>query len=133
MWCMGSVVAALGFSCSEACGILVLTRDGTHVPAALQGRFLTTGPPGKSLWAAFELKEKRQCNSGFLAIGIIFIEIYKLVECYKAPCMWYSHNCMCLQDHVISVSTMCGLIVTLKNSHDVPFLLCVFLFLSIVT
>ena len=24
MWCMGSVVAALGFSCSEACGILVL-------------------------------------------------------------------------------------------------------------
>ena len=44
---MGSVVAAHGLSCSAACGILV-TQPGI-VPAspALEGGFLTTGPPGK--------------------------------------------------------------------------------------
>ena len=36
-------------SCSEACGILVPWPGIKPASPALQGRFLTTGPPGKSL------------------------------------------------------------------------------------
>ena len=47
---VGSVVAAHALSCPAACGILV-PRPGIE-PAfpALEGGFLTPGPPGKS-WA----------------------------------------------------------------------------------
>ena len=46
---MSSVVAAHRVSCSAACGILV-PRPGIEPESpALQDRFLTTGPPGKSL------------------------------------------------------------------------------------
>ena len=46
---MGSVVAVHGFSCSAACRILV-SQPGIELEfPALQGRFLTTGPPGKFL------------------------------------------------------------------------------------
>ena len=43
----GSVVVARGLSCSAACGILVPRPGIEPVSPALQGRFLTTGPPGK--------------------------------------------------------------------------------------
>ena len=43
------VVAAYQFSCSVACGILVPQPGIEPMSPALQGRFLTTGPPGKSL------------------------------------------------------------------------------------
>ena len=49
LWLMGLLVAACGVSCSEARGILV-PRPGIEPSSpALQNRFLTTGPPGKSL------------------------------------------------------------------------------------
>ena len=44
---MGSVVAPLRFTCPEACGILVPQLRTEHVPPALEGKFFTTGPPGK--------------------------------------------------------------------------------------
>ena len=49
----GSVAAARRLSCPGACGILV-PRPGIE-PAfpALEGGFLTTGPPGKSLLFVF--------------------------------------------------------------------------------
>ena len=37
-----------GLSCFEACGILVPQPGIEPVSPALPGRFLTTGPPGKS-------------------------------------------------------------------------------------
>ena len=47
---LGSVVKAHGLSCSEACGILVPPRGiKLSTSPALQGGFLTTGPPEKSL------------------------------------------------------------------------------------
>ena len=46
--CAGSVVAAYGLSCPEACGILVPRPGIEPVSPALEGGFLTTGPPGKS-------------------------------------------------------------------------------------
>ena len=45
---MGSVVVASGLSCIVACRILVLQPGIEPTSSALQGRFLTTGPPGKS-------------------------------------------------------------------------------------
>ena len=49
LWHVGSVVVVCGLSCPDACRILV-PRPGTElVFPALQGRLLTTGPPGKSL------------------------------------------------------------------------------------
>ena len=49
----GSVVAVLGLSCSRTCGILVPQLGFKPTSPALQGRFLTTGPPGKPLGALF--------------------------------------------------------------------------------
>ena len=48
--CTGSVAAALWLSCSLACGDLNSpTKDENFLPSpALQGGFLTTGPPEKS-------------------------------------------------------------------------------------
>ena len=45
----GSVVAAHGFSCSVTCGILVPRPVIEPTSPALQGRFLTTGPPPEYL------------------------------------------------------------------------------------
>ena len=44
-----SIVAAPGFSCSKACEILIPQPGIELMFPALQGRFLTSGPPGKSL------------------------------------------------------------------------------------
>ena len=43
-----SLVVVPGLSCPEACGILVPRPGIEPGPPALEGRFLTTGPPGKS-------------------------------------------------------------------------------------
>ena len=44
----GSVVVACGLSCPAACGILVPRPGIEPASPALEGGFLTTGPPGKS-------------------------------------------------------------------------------------
>ena len=49
LWHTGSVVAARRHSCPVAFGILVPRPGIKPVPPALEGGFLTTGPPGKSL------------------------------------------------------------------------------------
>ena len=46
--CVGSVAVALGFSCPAACGILVPQPGIELISLALEGGFLTIGPPGKS-------------------------------------------------------------------------------------
>ena len=51
MWALehvGSVVAAHRLSCPTACGILVPPPGIEPASPALEGGFLTTGPPGKS-------------------------------------------------------------------------------------
>ena len=50
---MGSVVAACRISCPAACGILVSQPETEPASPTLQGRFLTTGPSGKSLCRCF--------------------------------------------------------------------------------
>ena len=46
--CTGSVVVAHGLRCPVACGILVPLPGIKPASSALEGGFLTTGPPGKS-------------------------------------------------------------------------------------
>ena len=46
--CMGLVAVVCKFSCSMAGGILVPVPGIESVFLALAGRFLTTGPPGRS-------------------------------------------------------------------------------------
>ena len=55
LWHVGSrahssVVARQGPSCPKACGILVPQPGNKPASPALKGSFLTTGPPGKSLY-----------------------------------------------------------------------------------
>ena len=61
-----SVIVALRLSCSEACGILVPKPGIKPLSAALAGRFLTTGPPGKpgltNLKGTFLLSIKRRIS-----------------------------------------------------------------------
>ena len=64
LWCMGSGV--YGLSCSTTCGVLVPRPGVESVSPTLQGRFLTTGPPGKT-------------------IKIIVYNIYILFCKYKPP------------------------------------------------
>ena len=48
LWCAGSVVVAHGLSCPAARGILVPQPGIEPATPALEGGFLTIGPPGKS-------------------------------------------------------------------------------------
>ena len=47
--CTGFLVVARRLSCPVACGTLVPRPGIEAMSLALEGRFLTTGPPGKSL------------------------------------------------------------------------------------
>ena len=47
LWHAGSVIVVHGLSCPMAYGILVPQPGMAPGPPALEGRFLTTGPPGK--------------------------------------------------------------------------------------
>ena len=47
LWCTGFIVVACGLSCPKACGILSPGPGMEPASSALEGRFLTTGPPRK--------------------------------------------------------------------------------------
>ena len=59
-----SLVAVHRLSCPGACGILVPPPEIEPMSPALEGGFLTTGPPGKALNATFKK-------------GFMFTEIYQ--------------------------------------------------------
>ena len=52
--CAGSVVVVCGLSCSVVCGILVPRPEIELMSPVLASRFLSTGPPGKSLGSEFK-------------------------------------------------------------------------------
>ena len=53
----GSVVVVHGFSCPAVCGGFLRSAIELMSPAPLQGRFLTPGPPGKSLHHILNVSE----------------------------------------------------------------------------
>ena len=63
LWVMDSLVVACRLSCSKACGILVPQPGIKLVSTTLQGRFSTTGPPGKFLHLKPLKLKNRQSNS----------------------------------------------------------------------
>ena len=76
----GSVVAACRLSCPTACGILVPRPGIEPASPALEGGFLTTGPPGKSphphfiidfaLEVHIETNDIHKCIHLFIHLGI---------------------------------------------------------------
>ena len=50
---VGSVVVSFRLSCSTACGILAPRPEIKPTSPALEGRFFTSGPPGKSHTSLF--------------------------------------------------------------------------------
>ena len=69
LWRIGSIVAVWGLSCLVVCGILVTWPGIIPESPALQGRFLTPGPSGKSLYC-FHVKQthKHISASSYLKI-----------------------------------------------------------------
>ena len=75
---MGSVVVAHGLSCLEACGILVPRPGIKPTSPALEGRFLTTGPPGKSQDGKFYVKRsyhKKQSKGTQEIFGFLYVTL----------------------------------------------------------
>ena len=58
-----TLFAVHGLNCSSACGILVPLPGIKPACSALQGRFLTTGPPGKSQIRGFKTGNIQYCSS----------------------------------------------------------------------
>ena len=89
--CLGSAVAARQLSCPEACGILVPQPWIKLVSSPLEGRFLTTGPPGKSPERLFFFFFKGQLREGKFAEYVIGLcTILGLVDGVVTG--WY-HRC----------------------------------------
>ena len=97
MWHMWLVVAwglsacGTGLSCSAACGVLVprLRIEPTSPP--LQGRFLTTGPSGKSLFVYFGdysfaslLASIFSHSEGYLFLFVVSFTVQKLVNLIRS-------------------------------------------------
>ena len=83
---MSSVVVAYGLRCPATCGILVPQPGIKSASPALEGRFFTTGPPGKSLVSYFRF--------------ILFmVQNYCIYISYLTPYLWlaFSHfRALCL-------------------------------------
>jgi len=67
--CKVSVVVGHRLSCPMACRILVSQPGIEPTSSALQDRFLTTGPPGKSWEFQLSLLRNRRENQG----GLLFL------------------------------------------------------------
>ena len=99
LWCTGSVVVAQGLSCSKACGILIPWPGIKLMSPALEGRFLTSGPPGKSPGPFFFKSAWWVYDLPFLAY------IYKLLSFFTTLKFLFRH---CRISHlVIAESELC--------------------------
>ena len=81
-------------SCPLACGIFVPGSGIEPMSSALQGRFLTTGPPGKSLSNVF-LNKSYSC--AWFKSWIVF-----MVFNSQIPVPWTSPSIFCSLRHLLS-------------------------------
>ena len=80
---VGSVVAARGLICPAACGILVPDQGSNpRLSPALEGRLLTTGPPGKSLIYIYMILFIKTCLY-FIKKKCYFINKESKTQCVK--------------------------------------------------
>ena len=94
---VGSVVAACGLSWPVECGILVPRPGIEPASPALEGGFLTTGPPGKSLFLYFFWnKVQRQSFLSHLGDLIFWLDAQKIfffsckVQKFSENIPWHS-------------------------------------------
>ena len=87
----GSLVAILGFSCPLACGILVTWLGIKPANTVLEGRFLATGLPGKSLSQEFD------SFSSYLGCWSIFSVNFYIGN--ETRVQMYSFACIIQLDH----------------------------------
>ena len=71
LWSVGSVIVACRLSCFLSCGVLVPQPGIELMSPALQGRLLTTGPPGKSHKDSFIKNEQTTTEKNRKTIGKI--------------------------------------------------------------
>ena len=74
LWRIGSIVAVWGLSCLVVCGILVTWPGIVPESPALQGRFLTPGPSGKSLYC-FHVKQTHKHISASSYLKILKLKV----------------------------------------------------------
>ena len=75
----GSVVAAHGFSCPTACGVLVPQPGLGPAPPALEGGPLATGPPEKSLYL-LSMNETNLSHHHFFSITIFVPSLFFMLQ-----------------------------------------------------
>ena len=77
---VGSVAAARGLSCPTACGILVPPPGIEPMSPALEGRFLPTGPPGKSQSLSFFFNKLKKYIYLFIYLWLhwVFVAMHRL-------------------------------------------------------
>ena len=81
-----------GLSCAKSCGVLV-PRPGIESPSpALEGRFLTSGPPEKSLKWAFlskiSLQTLETISLKFFSVSLFFFYVLHLCSWGKGNVNW---------------------------------------------
>ena len=99
----GSVVAAHRLSCPTACGILIPQPGIKPMSPALEGGFLTTGPPGKSPSGCFKIFSLSMIFSNLIKIcldGFFCLFVYVIVcsfwlgfvEFLECKILWFISN-----------------------------------------
>ena len=93
--CTGSVVVARGLSCPVACGILAPRPGVEPASPALEGGFLTTGLPGKSLTSSFLVVRTGMIASKlFMCLSWQWKSYYDYFHGRNKCTLYYLHTCL---------------------------------------
>ena len=95
----GSAAVAHGLSCPMACGILVPQPGIEPAPPTLEGRFLTTGPPGKSLIVSLAMPFFPVSAQSCWPPSSLLRHRNSVIDCWRTggKCIQYWHSKMCQQ------------------------------------
>ena len=93
LWRVGSVVVVCRLSCSIACGIFVPLPGFEPISPTLQGRFLTTGPPRKSILLGSLTND--DTNTCIIVTLLYFLQgqtFTHITQCKPCTCTTPTHN-----------------------------------------
>ena len=93
LWCTDSLAVACRLSCSTACGILVPQPGIEPASPALQSRFLTSGPPGKSSAVTITENIQGSGEKGMAGGGGYYSRIICGKIAFLQPASALTHEC----------------------------------------